>query len=450
MRRSVLALLACAMASVPVGAQEWSSYRGQHGSGVADGTGPPTMWNVEQSLGIRWKTSIPGMGHSSPIIWGDRVFITTAVAEDDTNLTFRHGPAAIIGGAAAASKDDVPHSWRVYALDKRTGKVLWERVAIEGLPRTGRHIAASQANATPVTDGRHLIVSFGSEGVYCYDLDGKLLWKKDFGPLRTGDYLDPTYEWNTASSPVIFDNLVFLQHDLFKDSYIVALDVATGKEVWRTERDEIPSWGTPLVFQGPRRTELITQGTNALRSYNPRTGKELWKLGGHSDWTIPTPIAGNGLIFATSGQGPIFPMYAIRPGASGDITLQDGQESNEYVVWSKRRGGPYTPTPILYDGILYICSSTGILAAYRAETGERIYRERIGGVPNSFSASAVAADGKLYYASEDGDVFVVKAGPQYELLATNPMGEVLMATPAISPGMLVIRMQRHIVGVGGK
>ena len=328
--------------------------------------------------------------------------------------------------------------------------MLWERVAIEGVPRSGRHVKASQANASPVTDGRHLVVSFGSEGVYCYDLDGKLLWKKDFGPQRTGFYWDPTYEWNTASSPVIFDNLVYLQVDLFKDSYIVALDVATGKEVWRTERDEIPSWGTPLVYHGPQRTELITQGRNALRSYDPRTGRELWKLGRHSDVTIPTPIAGNGLIFATSGQGPIYPVYAVRPGASGDITLEDGQESNEFVAWSRRRGGPYTPTPILYDGILYICSSNGILVAYRAETGEVLYRERIGGAPNSFTASAVAADGKLYYASEDGDVFVLKAGPTYELLATNPMGEVMMATPAISQGMLVIRMQRHIVGVGEK
>lgn len=448
MRPGLATLLTCAMATAPAAAQEWPSYRGVKGSGVADGTNPPTTWNGEQSVGIRWKTPIPGMGHSSPIIWGDRVFITTAVAEDDRNLTFRYGAAATTEGAAAASKDNVQHSWRVYALDKRTGKILWERVATEGIPRTGRHVKASQANATPVTDGRHLIVSFGSEGVYCYDLDGRLLWKKDFGPLRSGFYWDPTYEWNTASSPVIFKNLVFLQIDLVKDSYIAALDVATGKQVWRTERDEIPTWGTPLVYEGPPRTELITQGRNALRAYDPLTGKEFWRLGGHSDVTIPTPLTWNGLIFATSGQGPIFPIYAIRPGANGDITLKDGEDSNEYVVWSKRRGGPYTPTPILYDGILYVCSSNGILAAYRAETGELLYRDRIGGKASSFTASAVAADGRLYYASEDGEVFVLKAGPKYELLATNPMGEVMMATPAISQGMMVIRMQRHVVGVG--
>src|SRR5688572_7614626 len=219
MRRGLLTTLLAVAIATPAAAQEWPSYRGLRGSGVADGTNPPTTWNAQQSVGIRWKTPIPGMGHSSPVIWGDRVFITTAVADDDRNLTFRYGAAATTEGAAAASRDNVQHSWRVYALDKRTGKVLWERVATEGVPRSGRHVKASQANATPVTDGRHLIVSFGSEGVYCYDLDGKLLWKKDLGKQHTGFYWDPTYEWNTASSPVIFNNLVFLQVDQFKDSY---------------------------------------------------------------------------------------------------------------------------------------------------------------------------------------------------------------------------------------
>ena len=429
--------------------REWPSFRGPGGSGILDGAHPPTVWDVEQSINVKWKTPIPGLAHSSPIVWGDRVFVTAAIPAIDSAVTFRYGGDASSTADAAnrSTTDDFPYSWRVYALDKQTGKILWERVAHEGVPRTARHVAESQANQTPATDGTHLVVWFGSEGLYCYDLDGTLLWKRDLGPLTSGYVVDPSYEWNTASSPIIYKHFVILQVDLLEGSFIAALDITTGTEVWRTERDEVPSWATPLLYEGPPRTELVTLAPNFVRGYDPDTGKELWRLGKHSIYASPTPIAGRGLIFVTNGSGgTIQPIYAIRPGGSGDITLADDEASNAYVVWSTHRGGSFLPTPILYGDLLYLSSDGGILAAYQAETGERVYRERVtrGG---GYTASPVAADGKLYFSSEDGDVIVVKAGPQFERLAVNPMGEVLMATPAISEGMIIVRTQHHVVAV---
>jgi outer membrane protein assembly factor BamB len=426
--------------------REWPSFRGPGGSGVADGSSPPTVWDVEKGINVTWKQKIPGFAHSSPIIWGDRVFVTTTVPVATAKLTFRLGGNEE-GGASAYTKDDFPHSWRVYALDKQTGKILWERVAHEGIPQTARHVKASQANSTPATDGKRVVAFFGSEGLYCYDVEGKLLWKRDLGEMPSGRYLDPSYEWNTAASPVIYKNLVILQLDIADGAYITALDITTGKDVWKTERDEQPSWPTPFIYEGTQRTELITAAPLFARSYDPDTGKELWRLGKHSALSTPTPIAGNGLIFITSGGGTtVHPIYAIRPGGNGDITLEDGEDSNDFVVWSKHRGGSYIPTPIFYDGLLYLCANNGVVTAYRPETGERVYQNRVtqGG---GFSASPVAGGGRLYFASEDGEVIVVKAGPTFEKLATNSMSEVIMATPAISGDLLIIRTQDHLVAL---
>jgi outer membrane protein assembly factor BamB len=368
----------------------------------------------------------------------------------DVPLTFRHGDDANSNAEATnlSTKDEVPHSWRVYALEKQTGKIIWQRVAHEGVPRTNRHVMGSQADPTPTTDGTHLVVFFGSEGLYCYNIDGKQLWKRNLGALSSGYSVDPTYEWTVATSPIIYKNLVILQVDLLKDSYIAALDIKTGRDVWRTKRDEVPSWATPLIHEGSERTELVTLAPTFARGYDPATGRELWRLGKHTTFATPTPIAGHGLIFLTSGSGgTIQPIYAVRPGASGDITLSDDEDSNEYVVWSKHRGGAYMSTPVLYGDLLYICSNNGVLAAYEATTGERVYQQRLtqGG---SYSASGVAGDGKLYFSNEDGDVVVVKAGRQFERLAVNPLREVIMASPAVTGDMILFRTQHHLVAVG--
>ncbi len=422
--------------------QHWPSFRGPFASGVADGLPTPTSWSVEKSQNLKWKTAIPGLAHSSPIVWGDRVFITTAISSDPKSF-FRHG----LYGDVDSAKDESKHTWKVYALDKKTGKIVWERTSYEGVPKIKRHIKASHASSTPATDGRHVVAFFGSEGLYCYDVNGKLLWKQDLGVLDSGWFFDPDYQWGTASSPIIYKNQVIVQVDIQKDSFIAAYDIKTGKRVWMTPREEIPSWGTPTVYEGKGRAELVTNATRAIRGYDPATGKELWKLVGNPEVTATTPIFGHDLIFVVNSYRPNQPIYAIKPGATGDISLKDGKESNEYVAWSKQRGGSYMPTPLIYGDYLYICSNNGTLSCYNAKTGERLYQERIGGKGGSYSASPVAGDGKLYFSSEDGDVFVVKAGPKYELLSTNPMGEVLMATPALSDGMIIVRGQHHVFGI---
>lgn len=431
--------------SSPAIANNWPSFRGLHASGVADGSAPPVAWNSENAANIKWKTAIPGFAHASPVIWGDRIFITTAISSD-TAAILRVG----LYGDVAPDKDVSKHSWKVYCLDKKSGKILWERVAHEGLPKVKRHTKATQANSTPVTDGKHVIALFGAEGMFCYDMKGKLLWQKDLGLLDSGWFYDPDYQWGHGSSPIIYKDLVIVQCDIQKNSFIAAYRLKDGREVWRTQRDEIPSWGTPTIHESGNRAELIANGTNYVRGYDPLTGKELWRLAGNSEITTPTPFVAHDLIFVASGYRPIQPIYAIRLGAVGDISLQDTSTANAHIAWSKKRGGPYMPTPIVYGDYLYTCANNGTLTCYNAKTGEQIYRERLAGRGSgyAFTASPVAADGKLYFTSEDGEIFVIKAGPAYELLAANSMGEVCMATPAISEGMIFIRGQQHVYGIG--
>src|SRR5262245_31311857 len=442
--RKAIVVAAWVLASAAISAQNWPSFRGPNASGVADGQPTPVKWDIASEQNLLWKTPVPGMAVSSPVVWGDRVFVSTAVSSDPNA-----GIRTSLYGDVKPSNDVSMHSWRLLALDKRTGKILWERVAHEGVPKTKRHPKSSQASATPATDGRHVVVSFGSEGLYAYDFDGKLLWTRDLGTLNAGWFYDPDYEWGIASSPIIWKNSVIVQCDIQKNSFVAAFDLATGNPLWRTAREEIPSWSTPTVYERDGRTELVTQATGFTRGYDPATGKELWRLSGNSEIAIPTPIVGPNLIIVTNGYTPIQPIYAIKPGASGDITLKKDQTSSESVAWSMPRGGPYIPTPVIYRDHLYVLAITGVLTSYDVRTGQRIYQQRVG-MGGSFSASPVAADGKLYISSEDGDVYVLKAGPQYELLASNSIGEVLMASPAISDGTLFFRGLRNVFAIKQK
>src|SRR2546426_1220565 len=441
--RRAMPILVWLIACASVSGQHWPSFRGPNASGVSDGHPTPVKWNAPSGESVLWKTPIPGVAVSSPVVWGDRVFVSTAVSSDP-HATIRTG----LYGDVEPSSDLSRHSWRLVALDKRTGKVLWERVAHEGVPRTKRHPKSSQASPTPVTDGRHVVVSFGSEGLYTYDVDGKLLWKRDLGVLNAGWFYDPDYEWGVGSSPIIWKSSVIVQCDIQKNSFIAAFDVATGQPLWRTPREEIPSWSTPAIYEGNGRAELVTQATNFTRGYDPSTGQELWRLAGNSQITIPTPIIGANLIIVTNGYRGVQPIYAIKPGAKGDITLKGEQTQSEFIAWSTKRGGPYIPTPLIYRDQLYVCSNNGVLSAYGVRTGQRLYQERLGGTGGSFSASPVAADGKIYLASEDGDVFVVKAGATYELLGADSMGEALMATPALSEGLIIIRGLKGVFAIG--
>jgi len=447
MRISVAVILLAIV--VPIAAQKqsvrdnWPSFRGEHAAGVADGQNLPDQWDGEKGTNIKWKTSIPGLSHSSPVVWADQIFVTTAISSRGS-ATFKKG----LYGDGDASDDRSPHKWKLYSLDRRTGKILWEQIAFEGPPREKRHIKSTYANATPATDGRYVIAFFGSQGIYAYDMKGTPIWKRDLGRLNAGAYDLPDYEWGTASSPIIYKNLVIVQCDQQQDSFVTALDIKTGATIWKTTREELPSWGTPTVYSGKTRNELITNAPNFIRGYDPDTGKELWRLGGSSKITAPTPVFAGDFIVVASGRRPEMPIFVIRPGAAGDITLKEGQTSNASVVWSKQRVGSYMPTPLIYQGYLYVLRNQGIMSCYDVASGEEKYTERIPHQGSGFSGSPVASDGKLYLPSEDGDVFIVKAGPRFELLAANHLGQSLMATPAISGGMIFIRAEKEIFAIG--
>jgi outer membrane protein assembly factor BamB len=421
----------------------WPMFRGTNATGIAEGQRLPDRWDGPSGQNILWQIDLPGLAHSSPIVWGDRVFVTTAVSSDP-RATFRPG----LYGDGDASEDRSHHRWLVLAFDKRTGRPLWERVAFDGAPVDKRHIKSTYASATPATDGRIVVASFGSQGVYAYTVDGAPVWKVDLGRMDLGAYNIPTIEWGPASSPTIWNGLVFLQVDTHADSFVLALDAATGRLVWKSERDELPSWGTPNVAQTSAGPQLVTNASNFVRAYDPKTGAELWRIGRSSKITAPTPIVANDLIVVASGRAPERPIFVVRPDARGDLTLADGESSGSGVAWSRTGRGPYMPTPLAYDGVLYVLANNGVFDAYDLESGADIYRQRLPHPGSGFSASPVAADGRIYLSSEDGDMLVIAAGREFRHVATNQVGDLLMATPAISEGVMYVRSARRLLAIG--
>jgi outer membrane protein assembly factor BamB len=420
----------------------WPAFRGTNAAGVGDGQGLVADWDVTTGKNIRWKTAIPGLGTSSPIVWGNRVIVVAAASDEDTS--FRTG----LTGDVKPIETLPAHTFSVYALDLASGKVVWHREAYAGKPVTKRHFKSSQANATPATDGTFIIALFGSIGqMFCYDMNGSLVWKRAIGALDSGWFLDPSYQWGHSSSPIIYKSSVIVQADQSRGSFIAAFDLATGRELWRTARtDEVSTWATPTIISGPKGDELITNGTK-VRAYDPATGALLWTLAPNSEIAIGTPVVHRDLAIVTAGYPPVRPVYAVRAGARGDLSLPPGKTASEAIAWSHDRDGTYISSPIVYRDQLYTLNNNGILTAYDANTGSRIYRARVGG-GGAFSASPVAADGRLFMASEDGDVYVVQAGREYVELGKHSMHEVVMASPAISNGVLIVRTLGHLVGIG--
>ena len=421
----------------------WPAFRGADTSGNGDGQGAVAEWDGPSGKNILWKTSVPGLANSSPIIWGDKVFVTTA-STDEGDESLRIG----LYGDVDSIEDTAEHTWSVYALDKATGEILWNRAATTGIPKVKRHLKSTHANSTPATDGKHVVASFGSEGVYCYDFEGKLLWKKDLGVLDSGWFYDPSYEWGFAASPIIHDGKVILQIDIQKGSHIMALDVTDGSEIWKTDRDEISTWGTPVILPsaGDGAAEIVTNGTT-VRGYDVATGELLWWLSPNAEITVASPVVGSDLAYITGGYPPARPVYAVRPGSRGDLSLPEGESSSDAVAWSLDKGGVYMPTPLLYDGILYLFHSNGRLAAHDAETGEAIYKERVGS-GNSFAGSPIIADGRIFFTSEQGETYIIRAGREFQILGQNTVDEVVMSTPAISDGLIAIRAKSHVYGIG--
>lgn len=424
-------------------AGSWPSFRGREATGVSEKQHLPDTWNPATGENVLWRTPIPGLAHSSPIVWGDTVYVTSAISSRD-KATFKPG----LYGDGDASDDRSPHRWMLYAIDKKTGTIRWERIAAHGEPRNKRHIKSTYASASPATDGRIVVAWFGSQGIYAYDANGGLRWSVDLGRVDMGAYDIPAYEWGPASSPIIWNDLVIVQCDTQADSFLIALNAATGETVWKTDRQELPSWGTPTVVTTAAGPELITNASNFVRAYDPNSGKELWKLGGSSKITAPTPIFANGLHIIASGRAPERPVFAVKAGARGDLTLAKDRTSSSQVAWSKTGRGSYMPTPIAYRGIVYVLANNGVLDAYELETGTEIYRQRLSTVGSGFSASPVAADGKIYLSNEDGEMLVIEAGATFKQIAINSMGETLMATPALSDGVMYVRGASSLFAIG--
>ncbi len=419
----------------------WPSFRGQNALGIAENFVTPVSWDIEKSMNVSWKTSIPGLGHSPPVVWGDKIFVTTAIS-GLVNPELKLG----LSGGIESVEDETEHEFKVYCLDKKSGKILWERTSHKGVPKVKRHPKATHANSTPVTNGEYVVAFFGSEGLYCYDMDGKPVWKVNFGLLDSAFFMVPTAQWGFASSPVIHNNTVIVQCDVLKNSFLAALDLRTGKELWRTHRDEYPTWSTPTVHVGKDKTQVIVNGFKHIGGYDFKTGEEIWKISGGGDIPVPTPVVAHDLVFINSAHGRMSPIYAIKLDALDDISLEKGATSNDSVVWSIRRGGSYIQTPLIYGDYLYNLRGNGGLFCYHATTGDVVYQEQLGKA-SSFSASGVASDGKLYFSSEEGDIFVVKAGPKFDVLGTNIMNDICMATPAISEGTLFFRTRHFLVAI---
>lgn len=424
----------------------WPSFRGPQAAGVADGQQLPDRWNVETGENILWRTSIPGLAHSSPIVWGDRVFVTSAISSRG-GATFKTGPY----DGADASDDTSSHRWVLYALDAATGRIVWQKTAYEGQPRDKRHVKSTYASSTPATDGRVVVAWFGSQGLHAYTVEGTPLWKVDLGRVSVGAVETAAIEWGPASSPVIWDGLVIVQVDTHDDSFLVALSADTGEQVWKTNRDEIPSWSSPTVVTTAQGAELVVNGGNFVRGYDPRTGSERWRVASGSPITTPTPIGADGMSIVTSGGlGSSRPLVAVRHGAQGVLSPADPAgktEGSSPVAWSMRNRGPFMPTPLAYRGLLYVLANNGVLDAYEVQTGAEVYRARVPGIGSGFSASPVAADGKLYLANEDGALVVVAADRTFRHVATNDMGEPTMATPALSRGVLFVRTMNSVFAI---
>ena len=421
------ALFVVVAAQALISAEQWSQFRGPGSTGVAEGAQLPESWSTTQN--VRWKTTIPGHGWSSPIAWGDRIFVTSVVPAGQVETPQK---GLYFGGERPAPK--IEHRWMVYAIDFASGKIVWEREAHRGLPPQ-RHVKNTYASETPTTDGERVYVAFGNVGIFAYDFAGKLIWSERFGPFATHN------GWGTAASPVLHQGRLYFQNDTDESSFLLALDGRTGKTVWKVPRAEVSSWATPYVWEHAGRTEIITAATGKIRSYDLE-GKLLWQLGPMSSIAIPTPFSKFDLLYLSSGYvgDQVRPVYAVKPGAAGDISLKPGETSNGSIAWSLPQGGPYNPSPIVYGDIYYTLFDRGFLTAHDARTGKEIYTKvRLDPAAGAFTASPWAYNGKLFAMSEDGVTYVIQAGPEYKLLGRNDLAEFTMASPAMHRGSVLIR-----------
>jgi outer membrane protein assembly factor BamB len=429
---SAVVLSAAALAWLRVSAatadDNWPQFRGPQAGVASDDPALPDSWSSADH--VVWKVDVPGLGWSSPVVWGDHVFLTTVI---NSGTLEPPKPGLYFGGERPAST--APHRWVAYDIDFKTGAIRWEKELRNSAPAGPRHLKNSYASETPVTDGERVYFYFGSVGVFVFDMSGKPVWSKPIGPFKT------RYGWGTAASPVLHSDRLYIVNDNDDQSFLAAYDKRTGQEIWRVNRAEGTNWATPFVWENDRRTEIVTAGSGRVRSYD-LAGSLLWELSGMSSISIPTPFSRHGLLYISSGYvgDPMRPAYAIRPGASGDISLKAGETSNAFIAWSSPALAPYNPTPLVYGDYYYTLYDRGFFTCHDAKTGKEVYgRQRIAADAGGFTASPWAYNGKIFALSEDGDTYVIQAGPEYKLLGKNSLGGMTLATPAVAHGSLLIR-----------
>ena len=437
-RLTVLAVgLICVSVSTGEAQDNWPQFRGETAGVVADNPALPVSWGPDEN--VAWRIDMPGRGWSSPIVWGDHVFVLTSTAVTGPEVPIQpieNYRARSLGGAMTAAyitEQTEPLQWVLYDIDFDTGEVRWERTLHEAVPSLPTHQKSTFASETPVTDGERVYTYMADIGLFAVDFDGNLVWSVEFGWL-------PRREWGAASSPVLHDGRLYVVNDNDEQSYVAAFDAATGEELWRTDREEGSNWSTPFVWQNDVRTELVTTGREGVRSYGLE-GELLWQLTGMSTLVIPTPFSDHGLLYINSGYvaDENRPVYAIRPGATGDITLPEGSNSNDYIVWSHPQLGSYNPSSLVYGDYHYTLLDRGIMMAYDARTGEELYQRKRITAGTLFTASPWAYNGKIFVLSEDGDTFVVQAGPEFSVLGRNSLDEMTLSTPAVARDSLIIR-----------
>lgn len=449
-RALVIAIALLSMPGLARGFEEnWSRFRGPGVLGTIENANLPETWSTTEN--VAWKTAIAGYGWSSPVIWEDKIFVTTVVSDGTEE---KHKKGLYLDGDRMDASTDT-HHWKVCCLALADGRVLWEREVRSGPPPKARHLKNTYASETPVVDGKRVYAHFGNVGVFALDLDGELLWER---PLPAYDTL---HGWGTGSSPVLYEDRLFIVHDNEERSYMVALDTTTGEVVWMIDREASSAWSTPFVWENEIRTEIITNGGdspsivarlgfriatgNKIRSYDLE-GNLLWEMAGGAEPVVTSPFAWDGLLYVMSGwvAHPYRPTFAIRPGASGDISLKEGETTNEHIVWSSDKLGPYHPTPIIVEGLYYSLHDRGFMLCNDAKTGEVVYgRQRIKSTAG-FSASPWSYDGKIFCLNEDGDTHVIKAGREFEILGVNRLDAMCMATPAMTRDRLIIRTASNV------
>ncbi len=442
--RLLLAPLALAAVST-VAAENWPQFLGLRGRGVS-AVAAPTTWNVESRENIRWTTDLPGLGHSSPIIWGPHLYVTTAD---------RPGPPAKIKtgvyGAGDSYQENEPHQWRLLCLARDTGTILWNKPGHEGVPSQERHLKASHCNSTPATDGQSIVAIFGSEGLFCFEMDGTLRWKKSLGKMDAGPWDSPKLQWSFASSPVLHENKVIVQCDVLSEQYLAVFDARDGRELWRTARKEVANWCTPALAEVGSHTQIVVNGWKEIGGYDLATGRQRWTLSGGGDIPVPAPLIVGDWAFLTSAHGSYRPLRAVRLSAAhGDITPPEMGATNTAVAWCHPKLGSYLQTPLVLGDLLWSCDTNGILTCVHRATGEIHYSERLIKAGQSFTSSGVAAAGHLYFANEAGEVTVVTATNQFSIVAQNRLGGLCLATPAVADGALYFRTTEKLLSVGGR